>query len=636
MLKRFLNNKQLIVVSLFYAGAYIAWSIIAGKDLNWDSLNYHYGLAHIYFTGTFNDHFYPANIQSALNPIGYFPFYYMVSAGWHSILISSTIAAFQSLNSVLAFLIAKELFKPYTSNFLFLLLVSLFSSIGMVQLQMIGSSFIDLTISVFFLLALYLFIKLEKQDPAYKFLQIGFLLGAASILKLPYTIFAICGGIFALTNQRKIVSSLYYIAGGILGAITVGGHWHYLTWQKYQNPFFPFFNGIFGSSLFPNENIQHQKFTPDSTTDFLLQPLEFASPYSHTYIESIAPDIRFLAFFIILAISILVLISKKKKPMRTDVIIFSLASYSLWALSSANARYGLIVFFLFGILIPYLLIQIAEIKLTRITVLLLLVLQVTISFQAKSHISWASEPWTTSWYGFEDFREYSSKQEPGLYLTTQLQSASFILDIIPKNSSLMSIYGQWSLPINKENNLLLDSLINKHNSNVKAVYLLNKPHDYLSLTESEKKRALSNQLTNMSYSHKTWGFEIDTKSCQQFGENGIDDYHLYICDLRRTNHHITGYGNAYGNFSRLETICGNLRPKQGGPISTKAGGWEKYYFNEDILINISSDGKISGKQNREITPYYLGNINDLDSSTMKKLGLKYRCNMLGKNKIKVY
>src|SRR5204863_4472418 len=69
-----------------------AWAVHAGKDVNWDQLNYHYYLPFELVAGRLTQDFFAASAQSYLNPVGYLPFYLMVAAGWHSVLVSSVLA----------------------------------------------------------------------------------------------------------------------------------------------------------------------------------------------------------------------------------------------------------------------------------------------------------------------------------------------------------------------------------------------------------------------------------------------------------------------------------------------------------------------------------------------------------------
>src|SRR5919108_4183664 len=74
------------------------WTLYAGKDLNWDLLNYHYYVPFELLAGRLGQDFFAASAQSYLNPLGYLPFYLMVSSGWHSVVVSTLLALVHSLS----------------------------------------------------------------------------------------------------------------------------------------------------------------------------------------------------------------------------------------------------------------------------------------------------------------------------------------------------------------------------------------------------------------------------------------------------------------------------------------------------------------------------------------------------------
>ena len=79
----------------------VLWTLGAGKDVNWDLLNYHYYAPWQLLQGRLAQDFFAASAQSYLNPVGYLPFYLMVSSGWHSLLASSALAVVHSLSLAL-------------------------------------------------------------------------------------------------------------------------------------------------------------------------------------------------------------------------------------------------------------------------------------------------------------------------------------------------------------------------------------------------------------------------------------------------------------------------------------------------------------------------------------------------------
>ena len=82
------------------------WTLLAGKDLNWDLLNYHYYVPYQLLGGRLGQDFFAASAQSYLNPLGYLPFYLMVSSGWHAVVVSVLLAVAHASSLVLLYAIA--------------------------------------------------------------------------------------------------------------------------------------------------------------------------------------------------------------------------------------------------------------------------------------------------------------------------------------------------------------------------------------------------------------------------------------------------------------------------------------------------------------------------------------------------
>src|SRR3954462_13822083 len=84
------------------------WTIVAGKDVSWDLLNYHYYLPFELLNGRIAQDFFAASAQSYLNPIGYVPFYALASST-HSVVASVLLALIHSTAIALLYLIAWRL-----------------------------------------------------------------------------------------------------------------------------------------------------------------------------------------------------------------------------------------------------------------------------------------------------------------------------------------------------------------------------------------------------------------------------------------------------------------------------------------------------------------------------------------------
>jgi len=132
-------------VFLVPAALCAAWTLFAGKDLNWDLLNYHYYAPFALLAGRLQQDFFAASAQSYLNPLGYVPFYLMLAAGWHSVIASVVLALAHSISIALLYLIAWRLFAhlPVNDRVQFACLAAALGAATSVFWAMVGTSFLD-------------------------------------------------------------------------------------------------------------------------------------------------------------------------------------------------------------------------------------------------------------------------------------------------------------------------------------------------------------------------------------------------------------------------------------------------------------------------------------------------------------
>src|SRR5215470_6798687 len=96
--------------------ACVAWSWWAGRDLNWDQLNYHFYAAYLYVGDRLARDFMGASIQGYLNPVAYVPFYLMVQANWHSLAIGSALALLHSTCLWLVYATSRVLIQAHAPH----------------------------------------------------------------------------------------------------------------------------------------------------------------------------------------------------------------------------------------------------------------------------------------------------------------------------------------------------------------------------------------------------------------------------------------------------------------------------------------------------------------------------------------
>src|SRR5277367_3457895 len=81
----------------------VACNYVLGKDMAWDTLNYHLYLGFSALNNRFGQDYFAAGPLAYLNPYAYIPFYAMVRAGLPALVICSIFAAVHSVILWLSF-----------------------------------------------------------------------------------------------------------------------------------------------------------------------------------------------------------------------------------------------------------------------------------------------------------------------------------------------------------------------------------------------------------------------------------------------------------------------------------------------------------------------------------------------------
>ncbi|HYM43071.1 MAG TPA: hypothetical protein VET46_09950, partial [Steroidobacteraceae bacterium] len=251
-----------------------AWALHAGKDVNWDQLNYHYYAPFELLAGRLGQDFFAASAQGYLNPVGYLPFYLMVASGWHSVLVSIVLAAAHSLSIGLLYLISSELFvhlPPRDRRTLALLATALGAATG-VYWMTVGSSFIDPLLVPPMLGGLLLLLRGEG-GPAARAAGAGLLFGASAALKYSNVVYALA----ALPLALAMRAGLAYMLAGAAAVVVFAGPWLAMLWRQFGNPVFPLANAWFRSPDWLPVNMIGERFAPADAAALLEFPFRMAA-----------------------------------------------------------------------------------------------------------------------------------------------------------------------------------------------------------------------------------------------------------------------------------------------------------------------------------------------------------------------
>jgi hypothetical protein len=631
------GNGKSFWISLFWPLLFIsciiscvAWTWLAGKDLNWDSINYHYYIAYQWVGNRLRQDFLAASIQSYLNPVAYLPFYGMVRANWHSLWIGSTLAAFHAVNLLLVGLLsAIVLRKELKYRRAWIAASVLLAAINPIFVIEIGSTFNDISSSVFvlagYVICFYWLVVLNDATPkasplplrdAWPWALAGLLLGMALGLKLTNLIFAIAllPLIFAKECRKYscLCRALFYTLGGLIGFSLVDGYWAWRLWKEFGNPIFPYANGFFLSPDFPAFSIRNYRFIPETISDVLFFPLDALRVDPNIYTETNAPDSRFLVLAILLIFFAAKLTRKKwraAKEKSNDKVIDTLPwlimvwllLYILWFCTSGNGRYFLPGLLLLGPIIVALFLSLNGARRISVYGIALLIGWQIIQVLEGATSRWSSAPWTQTWFEVQVPKELIDTAY--LYLAPATQTSMFIAPFLNSGSAFSNIGGQVPLTLNGPGGKRLQSLLKKYGSNIRSLY----PVSGLRSIDLASHKVL--QFYDGTYDR--FGLQTDPTSCALIGRKApateisvgpstrathasntavswaISCHLVPVHDVR-----ITGSKEAKRVdyvFDKIERKCPRRFDPAGMVTKKLFDGWARTYVNSDFSLLYSPD-----------------------------------------------
>ncbi|MGA8007495.1 MAG: hypothetical protein WCA17_15505, partial [Burkholderiales bacterium] len=452
------------------------WTVFAGKDINWDLLNYHYYVPFELLAGRLGQDFFAASAQSYLNPVGYLPFYLMVSSGWHSVLVSIALAVVHSLCISLLFLLAWRMFEhlPRNERAVFALLATGLGSATAVYWEMVGTSFLDPLLVPPMLAGLLLLLG-DDRHALRRAAFAGVLFGLSAALKYSNAVFALAALPLAtaMPGARGVArwrTGLGYAAGGALAVAVMAGPWLVMLAREFGNPVFPLFNAWFRSPYAPPVNLVSDRFTLDGVGAAIALPFRMIALDRSLYSENFAPDLRFAALLLLAAALAAAGAMRKLSPkgaLRANdwrVLGFFAAALVLWLLTSANGRYGLIVLLLAGACLARIGERLLPPPTARIVLGVLLALQIGMTVFASPARWFIAEPWSKRWLAYDV--PPRALHDPALYLTIKVLPMAVIAPFVNPGSSFVNFRGQHSIPLDSPR---LAALLKRYRGRVRTL-----------------------------------------------------------------------------------------------------------------------------------------------------------------------
>ncbi|MGE8444700.1 MAG: hypothetical protein ACN6O1_00640 [Comamonas sp.] len=614
-------------------GFICGWSWYAGKDHNWDQLNYHLYAVHLLMNSRWQQDYYAASIQSYLNPVSYLPFYYMVREGVNDVAIALILTSLHFINIVIVWLISKEIFFE---NYLAKIAAVILAALTPVYLIVVGTSFNDPIASIFILSAVYLIVKNKDESILYFFSGIVF--GIAVGIKLTNGVFLF--GFLSMMVYKFRSDSIGYALKIIvgfcistaIGFLVIHGYWSWILWVEYKNPFFPFFNSYFKSLDYLPSNIHDNRFLGEGFWGLIKLPWDMMKSQSWIYIETSAPDLR-IFFLSIAFLVILVHAATSSKAFSEKVkgnvsfnnlvllTIFFIISFVFWGVASRIGRYAIPIWLLTApLLVGWWIILLGNRR-------GLAVISIIIAFQCllinMSNISgWSHVRFSGNWIDVKIPKKL--KDSPATFLTLDTQTLSALALYVHNRSSFVNLVGMYTQPVGQAMSARLLNILEKNQD----VYVVLQGGDDI---EHDAQRRLA---TN--YKIAPYGFELNDSEQCMVGNIGFDQVNhadnlkvsnqpivnIFYCPLRRIliNQQVkyivhTSKYDRY--FDQVEEKCKNTFLPSGVQTTAVKNGWARSYFNSANTLYVEG-GVMYSSGYRTLFPEYLGNTSDEDFSSKMK------------------
>jgi hypothetical protein len=618
----------LSAVFLIPAAVCAAWTVFAGKDLNWDLLNYHYYSPFSLLAGRLQQDFFAASAQSYLNPLGYVPFYLMVASGWHSVLASIVLALAHSLAIALLYLIAWRLFAhlPGRDRVMFSCLATALGTASSVFWATVGTSFLDPLLLVPMLGGLLVLLG-PSSRPLRCAALAGALFGAAAALKYSNAVFALAALPLALALPgpgagKRLRAGIAYAAGGALAVGLLAGPWLVMMLREFGNPVFPLFNAWFQSPHAPAMNGVSVRFTPHDWAAAAAFPFRMLLLDRSLYSETFAPDLRFAAL-VAGAIALPILIARRRPAagvLRNSdwrAFAFLAAASVLWLASSANARYGMVVLLLAGVCLARIIERAVDAHAARIALLVLLAVQLAMVVTASPSRWFIAAPWSSHWLPFQVPER--ALREPALYLTVEFLPMAAVAPFVHPAASFVNLRGQHSLATDSPR---LATLLASHQGRVRALGRGLEPVDG---------RLPADQLQVYDATLRRIGYGIDPSDCftiawrpdggdfisrianRLAGDLGAHEpLSVASCALRLAAADPADLEKERAIsvlFDRIEKACPVLFRGQTAVTEPLGGGWSRFYSGLDARLEANAERAVLNRH-RHSRDLDLGRLSD--------------------------
>lgn len=466
-------------------------SYLLGKDMSWDTLDYHLYAGFSALHDRFNFDYFPAGSQSYFNPYIYVPFYLLAVSGLPAIAAASVLAIVQSAILWLTYELTLEVAPPggrYTRTTVGLCAVAL-AFANPILINQFGSSFSDVITAELVVFAWLVLVRSIRVPRLGLVSFAGALLGIASALKLTNSVHALSAGVLVLFLpvgwRSKVRFSIWFGAAIAVSFAIVCAPWSMRLEQHFGNPLFPLLNDVFRSPQFPTASLKDYRFVPDSLVEALWRPFAIVTPLNMVDDEPAAPDLRYAVLFVAGCLLIFRWLWRRLRPKLpddsqacADAVLATramtalacgfLLDWTLWLAVSGNGRYFIAmacVAAVLGVVMVHRLFASQPKAAAYVISAIFTVQALQLYMGADYHYDapWQNRPW------FDVSVAKTLAQEPNLYLSLGMQSDSFLVPFLARGSGFVNLFGDYELGPDGPNGAHVESLIHRYAPYVRII-----------------------------------------------------------------------------------------------------------------------------------------------------------------------
>jgi len=506
---------------------------MAGQDLNFDLITYHYYLGFNAFSDRLRLDFFPASYQGYQSSLPFVLLYWLDHNGIPPVVNAALHATLHSLNLLFLFLIARLLIgDPTRQGTMIAVSLWLLGAIAPVYWSVVGTSFPDLLTSVPVLCALWLMTRAIASEDRGRSVRMWHIVGGVALLgaaagmrlhNIIYVVAALCTLAAAPAADAKTrfreVSAYSVVAFVACGTFFIPHA--YRLYMEFGNPVFPLYNAWFLSEYFPASNLPISSFTPKTLPDLLMLPFRIATHAHEVYGEIRLPDVRpalltaaLLACFIQWLLQRARSVKDAAAPsevsqlvdtalIRRFVLIFFLISTLLWIATSTNGRYGVALFLLAGPVSGMLLLRLLPTRYVLLIVAAVLLWQLVLQQLFFRQYRPPLTPWTSRYFDW-DIDERLAR-EPATFLAFGYKTASVLAPRVHPASAHINLMGQYTPAIDAPGSERIRKALNGSGDRLYAVFDLSLILRHLS-TPDDIKAYFAGHL-------RLWGLDFASQSC---------------------------------------------------------------------------------------------------------------------------